>query len=125
MRRVSCKGMILLPLLGLFSGLLNGLLGTGGGVVIVYGMQHFFKCRGLDRRGVFVTAIAVMLPLSLLSAQHYLRAGHFEGARPLFLLLPGALGGAAGALLQQRLSVRLLQRIFAGLVLLSGILMVV
>lgn len=111
--------------IGLSAGLLNGLLGAGGGIVIVAGLSRIFRGREIDPRSVYASAIAVMLPLSALSALRYFAHGHLGEAQVGLLLLPAAAGGAVGALLLRVLSPGVLARIFAFVVLLSGIFLLV
>jgi len=110
-----------LLLLGLGAGLLNGLLGAGGGILLVYGLQRIRGIRLPHRRAVFATALAVTLPLSCLSAIHYFRQGSLAVDMLAWLIFPAILGGALGGLLLRRLSPRLLSRIFAAVVLVSGV----
>lgn len=110
--------------IGLCAGLLNGLLGAGGGILIVFGLRKLLKGCLKEPRSIYPTAIAVMLPLSLLSVWQYARAGSLELARLGWLILPAIAGGAIGALLLRRLSVKVLSRLFAAVVLISGLMLV-
>lgn len=117
----------ILPIVGfgIVAGFLNGLLGAGGGIVIVMGLSLLFKERLHDPRAVFTSAIAVMLPLSLLSALRYVKNGNMTGDGVSFLIIPAILGGVTGALLLRRFTPDTLARIFAAVVLISGIVMAV
>ncbi len=112
-------------LLGLAAGFLNGLLGAGGGIVIVLGLSQIQKHTSGDPRSVYASAIAVMLPLSLVSVWRYAQMGHMDVAAMSALALPAIAGGAVGAWLLRRLSPRALARLFAALVLVSGIVLVI
>ncbi len=116
----------ILPLLviGLSAGFLNGLLGAGGGILIVFGLRKLLKGQLKDPRAIYPTAIAVMLPLSLLSVWQYARAGSLELSHLGWLVLPAIAGGAIGALLLRRLSTKALSRLFAAVVLISGLVLV-
>jgi uncharacterized membrane protein YfcA len=116
----------ILPLfaIGLCAGFLNGLLGAGGGILIVFGLRKLLKGHLKDPRAIYPTAIAVMLPLSLLSVWQYARAGSLELSHLCWLILPAIAGGAIGALLLRRLSVKALSRIFAAVVFISGLVLV-
>ena len=117
----------LLPifLFGTLSGTVNGLLGAGGGVILLLGLRRTLRRRHVNTHRLFSTVTAVMLPLSALSAYRYYRLGALAAPLPASLLFPAILGGALGALLMRRMRARLLSRIFAGVTLLSGILMAV
>ena len=116
----------ILPLfaIGLCAGFLNGLLGAGGGILIVFRLRKLLQGHLKDPRAVYPTAIAVMLPLSLLSVWQYARAGSLELSGLGSLILPAIAGGAIGALLLRRLSVKALSRLFAAVVLVSGLVLV-
>ncbi len=109
---------------GFGAGTINGLLGAGGGILIVFALGRLFRGKLRDPRSIYATAVAVILPLSLLSAWQYLSHKSFDPALAAALILPAIVGGAAGALLLRRLSPALLSRIFAAVVLISGITMV-
>ena len=66
-----------------------------------------------------------MLPLSALSAWQYFKNGHLGDNNLGLLILPALAGGALGAWLLRRLSPRALSRIFAAVVLVSGIVLVI
>lgn len=116
----------ILPLfaIGLCAGFLNGLLGAGGGILIVFGLRKLLGKHLKDPRSIYPTAIAVMLPLSLLSVWQYARAGSLDPSRLGWLILPAIAGGAIGALLLRRLSAKSLSRLFAAVVFISGLVLV-
>lgn len=116
-----------LPLLavGISAGFLNGLLGAGGGIIIVFGLNKLMGNRVEDKRSVYATAIAVILPLSVLTAIQYFRRGSLDPSALAPLILPAIAGGALGGLLLRRLSPRFLSRLFAAVVLISGIVLAV
>ena len=115
------------PLLGigLLAGFINGLLGAGGGILIVLGLRRYFAKKSSNERRFYTTALGVMLPLSAFSVWQYARAGHLAPLSLGTFLLPALIGGALGALLLPHLKIALLNRIFAGMVLISGILLVI
>ena len=116
--------VLLLLLLGWCGGFLNGLVGAGGGILLVYGLRRLLRREG-EGREIYVTALAVMLPLSALSAWRYAQGGALP-LQPLgVILLPAVAGGLLGAWLLPRLQPRTLARIFSAVVLISGVLMVV
>ena len=72
---------------------------------------------GADRRDLFASALAVMLPVSAVSALRYRLAGVDPLPRSLLpLLLPAAAGGLLGAFLLERTSPRRLRRLFAAVI---------
>ena len=119
------KKTLPVSLLGLAAGFLNGLLGAGGGIPLVMGLHRLFGKRVANGRRFFVTALAVMLPLSLFSVYRYAKKAPIPTDLFSEMLIPALLGGAMGAWLLGRLSTKLLGRIFATVVALSGILMLI
>lgn len=136
-RRIYATRMTVLLLwvaVGLGAGFINGLLGAAGGILLVslvpllpaptrlsIGVNPYGQTCA-DRRDLFATALAVMLPVSAISALRYWQAGIRPDASFLpALILPAAAGGFFGAFLLERTSPRLLRLLFAAVILISGI----
>ena len=109
--------------LGLGAGMINGLLGTGGGILILWGLSRTPAIRRRDPRTAFAATLAVTLPLSLFSAFWYYRAGHLDLGSVWLLSLVAVPGGMAGALLLRRFSPKALKRLFAVILLVSGVML--
>lgn len=93
---------------GLVTGLLNGLLGAGGGMLAV----PILSASGLDSKKAHVTSIAVILPLSAFSAAVYLWNGRVTLMDAVPYLPGGLMGALLGAWLMPRLPAVWLHRIF-------------
>ncbi len=120
----ACKRILPLLGVGLLAGFINGLLGAGGGILIVLGLRRCLDSERINERRFYTTALGVMLPLSAFSVWQYAKAGHLAPLSLGQFILPALIGGAAGALLLPHLKTALLNRIFAGMVLISGVLLV-
>lgn len=102
--------------LGFGVGLLNGLLGAGGGIVAV----PMLKGLGVEPEECHATSIAIILPLTLASGLLYLGAGSFKLSDAL-VYLPGGIPGALfGAWLLPRMKAEWLRRIFGVVILFSA-----
>ena len=111
--------------IGALAGLINGLLGAGGGIIITYYLAHILSNVQKAENGVFANAVATMLPVSAVSLVLYLLKGYISIDNGLISLLPSALiGGILGAFLLTKLNVKIVKIIFAFLVTISGIMMV-
>ena len=119
----TAKNVALLGLSGLAAGLVNGLLGAGGGIVAVWGLGRVLAVHLPDRRDAFANALLVMLPLTAVSLIGYAARGLLEDISTASLLLPAAAGGLGGALILDRINVRWLKIIFSVLVIYSGFFM--
>lgn len=104
-------------LTGLATGLLNGLLGSGGGLVTV----PLLRKAGARGPNAHATSIAIILPLSVVSAILYLQAGRVTPSAVLPFLPGGILGALVGGWLLPRMGTTLLRRAFALLLLWSGL----
>lgn len=100
-------------LAGFAAGVLNGLLGAGGGMVIVPMLEKV----GLKPSKAHATSIAVIVPLCILSAALYLygKTLSFQDALPF--LPAGFIGAFAGSKILPRIPDSLLRRIFGAFML--------
>lgn len=111
-------------LLGFGAGLINGLLGAGGGILLVKGAQRILPREYREGRDVFANALCVMLPLSAVSAIAYVLRGSVHGLDFAPFILPALIGGIGGGLLLSIIDTGLLRLIFSALVVWSGITMI-
>lgn len=102
---------------GLGAGVINGLLGAGGGMVVV----PLLSAMGVHGKRSHATALMVIVPLSAVSAVLYLVQGRvgFADALPW---LPGSLLGAyLGSRLMPKIATGWLKLLFGGLMLWGGV----
>ena len=101
-----------------------GLIGAGGGVFIVRSAAKLLpRDEKTTPRDIYATALAVMLPISAVSAISYARLGVWHGEGAAGFILPAVAGGIAGALLLDRLHTGLLRLIFSAVAVYSGMTM--
>ena len=103
---------------GALAGLDNGLFGSGGGMFLVPLFTHWTK---LPQRKAFATSVAVILPLSLVSAGIYWFRGGLELDAAWPYLLGGFLGGILSGRVFQKVPLTWLRRAFALLILYGGV----
>ena len=105
----------------LAAGCVNGLFGGGGGMLVVPLLTSF----GLTAKKAHATAVAVILPLCLVSAVIYIVKGCFD--MQLTLAVGGGVvaGGVAGALLLKKTDNFLLSMFFYIVMIGAGIKMAV
>ncbi|MCL2108889.1 MAG: sulfite exporter TauE/SafE family protein [Oscillospiraceae bacterium] len=102
---------------GFLCGLLNGLFGSGGGVVAV----PMLRFMGLEPRKSHATSVAVIFFLSLLSVIAYGIRGSLDVKTALVYVPWGIIGAVCGALLLKKVPNTLLRRIFGAVVLISAV----
>jgi len=105
---------------GALVGILNGLLGAGGGMLAV----PMLKKLGLDQTKAHATAVAVIFPLSLASTIAYLLMDRFELSDAGKFLIPGAVGALIGGLLLAKIPGKWLRKIFACFMIWAGVRMI-
>ena len=104
-------------LYGAAAGFVNGLLGAGGGMLVVPALTM----SGLNRKKAHANSVAVIMPLSLLSASMYLLSGSVKLTDAAPYIPSCLLGAAAGSLLLGKFPDKWLKRIFAGFMIWAGI----
>lgn len=107
-------------ILGVVSGLANGLFGSGGGSIIVPGMQKL----GIDQHKTHATAIAVILPLTIISTIVYLRTNRAPWEIIIWVSVGGTIGGFIGARLLNKISGNVLHKIFGAFMIIAAVRMI-
>lgn len=111
--------MSFLPYLsGALAGTVNGLFGTGGGILLVPLLLRVHK---LPAQKAFATSLAIILPLSAVTLFVYLRQTPLDWQAALPYLLGGAAGGFAAGKWLKRLPVVWLRRLFGALLIVAGV----
>ena len=102
---------------GFCAGILNGLLGAGGGMIIV----PLLEKNGLSKREAHATSILVILPLTVISVFFYMKNGNVNFSDALPFIPLGIAGSFIGAKLIKKVKVTFLRFIFAAILLYSSI----
>ncbi len=102
---------------GLGIGFVNGILGAGGGMLAV----PFLKKLGFTQKESHTNAIAVILPITIISATIYLYKGYVTLGDSFIYIPSGLLGTVIGTYLLKKISPKWLKRIFGALMIYAGI----
>ena len=103
---------------GALAGAANGFFGAGGGLFLVPLLASW--C-GMEQRKAFATSVAVILPLSVVSAVIYWMKGWLDFGTAWPYLLGGAVGGVIAGRLFQKMRMVWLRRAFGLLILYGGV----
>lgn len=133
LHRQRMRDVLFLAGLGAVAGFINGLLGTGGGILLVLAFGRAAEQGGggraislpIAKRDCYANALCVMLPISLFSALRYIAAGTINPATFSPFIPPSVLGGILGGILLDRLKVSFLRVLFSLLIVISGIFMII
>ena len=106
-------------LIGFVSGVINGLLGAGGGMIIVPVLKT-----ELSAEKAHATAVAVIFPMCLMSSIMYLYSGRVALSDALPFIPYGIIGAVIGTILLTKLNARQLRTIFSLFMIWAGIRMI-
>ena len=105
--------------IGLFAGILSGLIGIGGGIIIIPVLVFLFSFSQHEAQG---TTLAMMVPpIGILAAWTYYKNGYVNLPVAMFLCLGFLFGGLIGAKFATTISNIMLQKIFGTALLLIGL----
>ena len=93
---------------GFIAGLVNGLLGAGGGMILV----PMLSKTGLETKNTHANSIAVILPISILSSIMYISSGRVTLSDAIPYLIWGVMGSILGAFILTKINDIWLHRIF-------------
>lgn len=122
--RVKLKIAVLI-MFGVLSGFVNGLLGAGGGILVVYALNYALKGRDSDSRDIYANALCVMLPISAVSCVRYAFSGNLHTDGFSVYAIPAIAGGIVGGFLLSKLNASVTKKLFAALVIWSGIILII
>ena len=108
-------------IIGILTGFANGLFGSGGGTIVVPAMERIL---GVETHKAHATAVAIILPLSVLSAFLYKNAGDLDWQTILWVSAGGVAGGFVGAKLLNRFSSKWLNKIFGAFMIVAAVRMI-
>ena len=105
-------------ILGFIAGILNGIFGAGGGLLVVPMLQS----QDIEPKKAHATSIAIILPLSLISAGMYLFSGVSMDWGQLGIVVPlGLVGAVLGSLLLAKMQNKLLKKLFGIIMIVSAV----
>ena len=98
-------------------GIVNGLLGAGGGMLAV----PLLKRSGLTTKKSHSNAVGVILPLSIFSAILYLSSGRVKIMDAVPYIPGGLIGALIGTKLLKKIPANILKKLFAAFMIWAGI----
>ena len=111
-----------LALSGFLAGLCNGLFGSGGGIVAVPVLEGV---AGIPTKKAHATAIAIILPLTLISIWRYSAFIKADVPTLLGVTAGGVAGSFAGSILLKRFSVNAIRKLFGTVIIIAALRMVI
>lgn len=119
------KKLIIAVFFGILGGFVNGFLGAGGGIILLWALNIINPpSSSKTTRDNFASVVAVVLIISTVSAVTYSHTQTVNTPLLLLFALPGVAGGVLGAFLTDRLDTVYLKLFFAVLLTVAGVNMI-
>ncbi|WP_341479016.1 sulfite exporter TauE/SafE family protein [Heliobacterium chlorum] len=112
------KTNIILIISGLVTGLVNGLIGIGGGTIVIPTMVFLL---GVSQHQAHGTSLAIILPTSVASAFIYWRKGYLAWSLILSVALSGMVGAYIGAKMMNKFSPQHLRMLLGIVMVVAGV----
>lgn len=109
-------------IIGVVSGILNGMFGAGGGLMAVPLIEKLLKA---EPKKAHATSVAIIMPLSVVSAFLYYKGEYIDFSSALKFVPFGIVGAIVGGILLKKISNVWLRRIFGAIMIFSAIRMVI
>ena len=122
LKKSGIRNLPLFCALSFLAGGINGFLGTGGGIVLIYILSALTEN---DKKDNFATTLCATVPMSVVSLFAYSKGGNIDTELVRLVALPAIIGGMLGALLTDKIKTQYLTICFSALVVYSGIQMVI
>ena len=111
--------------LSVLAGLINGFVGAGGGIILIFLFYLLGSGESSDFKDNLVMTVIGVIPMSTAAFFVYARGSNVDFEIIGRLFIPITLGGVLGAYLMDKIDKRLLTVIFSALMIYSGIRMVI
>ncbi len=105
----------------LLTGIINSSIGSGGGMISVPAMKKY----GLDQKKAQATTLAVILPLTVISAVIYALNGNYSPLDAIRYIPFGFVGAIIGVKITKKAKNKVLKKVFAVFMLWAGIRMLI
>lgn len=117
-KKNKAKKWLIIIFSGMLIGFINGFFGGGGGMISVPLLEKVLK---IDNKKSHATAMAVIFPLSIISAIVYGLNTQIDWLNLLYVTIGVSLGGILGAFLLNKLNNKVIRIIFVLVMLSAGI----
>jgi uncharacterized membrane protein YfcA len=105
-------------LAGGLAGAVNGFFGAGGGMILV---PMFLRLLKMEEKRAFATSLAVILPISAVSAGVFISKGELDIVRAVPFILGGTAGGLLGGKIFKKVSGKTLRILLLLFIIYGGV----
>jgi uncharacterized protein len=110
-KKMTVHIILILVLIGLFAGILSGLIGVGGGIIVVPALVYFLGFSQHEAQGTSLGLL--LLPVGVLAVMNYYNKGFIDFKVVAIMCLAFVIGGFLGSKLSLSLSQEMVKKIFA------------
>jgi uncharacterized membrane protein YfcA len=110
-KRMTTQIIIIVIIIGLFAGMLSGLIGVGGGIIIVPSLVYFLGFTQHQAQGTSLGLL--LLPVGILAVLNYYNKGHIDIKVVAIMSLAFLAGGWLGSKVSLAIPEVVVKRIFA------------
>ncbi len=108
-------------LAGIGAGVLNSVVGSGGGIILIVVLSAL----GINYKRVHATVLCVTVALSIISSFMYIANGYVATELLIPVLIPAFIGGLIGGFLMHKLSGEWLKLLFGVIMIAGGVISIV
>jgi uncharacterized protein len=121
-KKLNMEAIFILLALGLFAGVLSGMIGIGGGIVIVPALVYFFGYSQHQAQGTVL--FMFLLPIGILGVFNYYNAGHIEFKTAFIIASTFIVGSYFGSKISIAVDQATLKKVFGVILFLLSIKMI-
>ena len=110
-KNMTVQIVLILVLIGLFAGMLSGLIGVGGGIIVVPALVFFLGFSQHEAQGTSLGLL--LLPVGILAVANYYKQGYIDVKVVAIMCLAFVVGGWLGSKISLALPEDLVKKIFA------------
>lgn len=108
MKKLTNKKNFILPLIGLFSGLISGFLGAGGGLIVVPSLIKL----GVKQNEAHSISVCTMFPICIVGSIMYINSRAVSLYQALPYIPMGIVGAIIGSIILSKINQNILRKIF-------------
>ena len=110
-KNMTVQIVLILVLIGLFAGMLSGLIGVGGGIIVVPALVFFLGFSQHEAQGTSLGLL--LLPVGILAVANYYKQGYIDVKVVAIMCLAFVVGGWLGSKISLALPQDVVKKIFA------------
>jgi len=111
--------ILILICLGVFTGMLSGVVGVGGGIILVPALVYLLGFSQLNAQGTSLALI--MFPVGILGVLQYYKNGHIDFSIVLILAIGFIIGSFFGSKIALNIPQDIIRKIFATLMIIIAV----